>query len=469
MSALDGFALGIATCGGSVCTALEVTTDAGWSWVPGTGPAVPPGSLDHLRFANQDDGYAYGPQELEATLDGGAQWFRSTYPGEADGAVLLDLEASGDWLVALVSAREGGSLQVSRSPVGRPVWTPIPGATLSGASQGAPDLSVVGGWGFLLSGPSVVGGELSGAWTPHATGCPANLQASERLAADTAESPGWFLLGCSGPEEGASAPKVTMFSTDGGATYQPTGYTSLATPPSTGQLDAMATSDSGAAYMVTTAADTSVYLLDGAEWEALVGSLGPGQQVKDFGFTNVAQGLLVLDSPTSGARAQGELYLTRDAGATWEEVDFSITAPPGQCLVANLSMAAGVQGAALGNTIAQIILQTRGAPCSMEGYPVVTLSGADGYAATTAQPSPSSYIFQARPEIPVVISEGTPASFYLSDTDAPQGDASSCPEFTSLTVSVPGGTMSSSIDLSMCTLPPLVSIVVEGVHGLSAG
>jgi hypothetical protein len=231
----------------------------------------------------------------------------------------------------------------------------------------------------------------------------------------------------------------------------------------------MATSDSAAAYMVTTAADTSVYLLSGAEWEELVGSLGPGQQVEDFGFTNAAQGLLVLDSPTAGAPAQGELFLTRDAGATWEEVDFSVTALPGQCRAANLTMTAGDQGAALGNTIVQIILGTSGAPCSMDGYPVVTLSGPDQPAATIARPSPSSYIFQARPDIPVVINEGTPASFYLSDTDNPQGDASSCPEFTALTASLPGGTMSSSIDLTMCALPPLVSAVVEGVNGLSVG
>lgn len=96
--------LGHVTCGTDLCPALVTTTNGGASFerlpAPG-GPyssspsATPP--LSGIRFANPQDGWAYGAA-LYATHDGGQQWAKLSLPG-----TVTDLEPGLDEVFAVVT------------------------------------------------------------------------------------------------------------------------------------------------------------------------------------------------------------------------------------------------------------------------------------------------------------------------------------------------------------------------------
>ncbi len=83
INATRGWAL-LSSCKGPDCQAnLRMTTDGGRSWHPEAAPAVKPGFIDNsgqhhdmvngVHFANAQDGWLYGPG-LYATHDGGTTW-----------------------------------------------------------------------------------------------------------------------------------------------------------------------------------------------------------------------------------------------------------------------------------------------------------------------------------------------------------------------------------------------------------
>ena len=100
----DGWALGTAPCGNPPCTSILRTTDGGRSWVGIPAPrafltesdtcASACDQISHLRFANPLVGYAYGPNSLYLTTDGGASWHKQ--PGYAYGLeVVAGIGAAG--------------------------------------------------------------------------------------------------------------------------------------------------------------------------------------------------------------------------------------------------------------------------------------------------------------------------------------------------------------------------------------
>jgi len=100
-SDLDWWLLGTARCGEVKCLRIVRTEDGGRTFV--VVPA-PPGStsvqatVGHLRFANERDGYAFGPESW-STHDGGRTW-RQVPIGYAS-----DLAAADGYAYALVSDR----------------------------------------------------------------------------------------------------------------------------------------------------------------------------------------------------------------------------------------------------------------------------------------------------------------------------------------------------------------------------
>ncbi|HEU5195389.1 MAG TPA: hypothetical protein VFW70_11675, partial [Methylomirabilota bacterium] len=135
----DGWALGTGQCFKTPsrrCTALLRTSDGDESWVSVMNPPATIGGtcdtcIEHIRFANDKVGYAYGQNALFMTKDGGAHWTR-----QAGGADALET-LSGN----VIRVADGGgcppgcSYQVQTAEVGSGQWqaAPLPG-TVSGDS-----------------------------------------------------------------------------------------------------------------------------------------------------------------------------------------------------------------------------------------------------------------------------------------------------------------------------------------------
>lgn len=131
VSQTEGWALGSADClrGPGRCTEVMHTTD-GLNWTQTTGEAFNvPGvknctnpCVRHLRFANSSVGYAYGPDALYMTTDGGARWVVQKGLG-ADVLETLDNN------VILVRAQNTATPLFLRAPVGSSTWSPftVPG------------------------------------------------------------------------------------------------------------------------------------------------------------------------------------------------------------------------------------------------------------------------------------------------------------------------------------------------------
>jgi photosystem II stability/assembly factor-like uncharacterized protein len=156
-----GYALGTADClsGPGRCTAILRTAD-GKSWgstrIDGGGftstpfniaePACADVCVDHIRFANEETGYVYGPSAFFMTNDGGKSWQRE--PGTT-GAVFL--ETLNQNVIRVVADPAGGcpaqcGVRVETSDIGSTSWTP---AAFSRAKNAANY-----GFSFARGGPN---------------------------------------------------------------------------------------------------------------------------------------------------------------------------------------------------------------------------------------------------------------------------------------------------------------------------
>jgi hypothetical protein len=159
-----GFAVASADCirGPGRCTALLRTTDgAHWKSMPNT-PFRVPGitggcaypCVSHIRFANDQVGYAFGPKALLMTTDGGASWQQ-----QKGGAILL--ETLDQNVIRVTSSHTGCpgpcNVQVQTSGIGSPTWatakfiSPTVGYDVS-LSRGGSDAYL------LFTGPIAGGG-----------------------------------------------------------------------------------------------------------------------------------------------------------------------------------------------------------------------------------------------------------------------------------------------------------------------
>jgi photosystem II stability/assembly factor-like uncharacterized protein len=126
ISDTQGWALTVPSgCPSRGCTSTVMETlNGGISWVAlGT---IPDGShevpVSDIRFANSNDGYAFGP-DLYQTTDGGQSWTAEPGPDVAS------LEVAGANVIRVSYASSGCpgpcGIQVERAPIGGQVWTPL--------------------------------------------------------------------------------------------------------------------------------------------------------------------------------------------------------------------------------------------------------------------------------------------------------------------------------------------------------
>jgi photosystem II stability/assembly factor-like uncharacterized protein len=317
VSADVGWVLGTGACAGGPCAAIARTGDGGRTWSPAPAPltavAEGPGQatsgVSGLRFADTNNGWAFGP-DLWATHDGGTTWAKVTIPGVPADAPVFALETAGGIVHAAVL--DGGDFRVASSPVGSDGWSVSPVRVPVGAGP-VPVVQLVlsGAAGWLVENDrTVVGGArlANGSWVAWTPPC--------------ADVVGPAFLAASSPTELAAACDVGLWSNptgdhlylshDGGSTFSRSG---TAAPLTTAAMAAMA---SPSAVVVGGSDGTGSVLAAttdaGRTWK-VVARL-PAGQIADLGFTTATQGVVIV----GGVGGSASLLMTRDGGQTWHAV-----------------------------------------------------------------------------------------------------------------------------------------------------
>jgi photosystem II stability/assembly factor-like uncharacterized protein len=126
-------------CGKSLCTLVAKTTEGGVTWTPtgwipacSLGCSRAAGQVTHLRFANADDGYAFG-SGLFVTTDGGHTW------RAGKGPQVTALEPSGPDILRVSYLTTGCpgpcDLRIDQSVAGSAVWHTVYGPFAGDAVQ----------------------------------------------------------------------------------------------------------------------------------------------------------------------------------------------------------------------------------------------------------------------------------------------------------------------------------------------
>jgi hypothetical protein len=316
VSPQDGWVLG--TVGGSL--ALARTQDGGTTWTSVTPPptAFYTGSgstgVAGIRFANQQDGWAYG-YDLFATQNGGTSWTQVALPGlnSSFGATpIQELETSAGSVAAVITGTSG--FLIDTAAVGSNSWTTSPTTIAYGAGP-VPEAQLVlqGSAGWVVENDRVVAGGArlqSGAWSAWTAPCstangPATLAGSSSTDLIAACEAGLY-GGSSSPTEQAYT------STNGGGAF-----TELATAlPAACQGSSTLASPTTSVAAAGCGGEIVATFNGGGSWGTVFTGAG-NTSISYVGFTTSTQGVAVEASLTSST---GPLLMTHDGGHTWAAV-----------------------------------------------------------------------------------------------------------------------------------------------------
>lgn len=318
-------------CATQYCTSIARTDNAGQTWygVPAPLTGAPSGGsgVSQIRFLNESDGWAFGP-ELWATHDGGQTWT----PISTGGLRVTALETRGNRAFAVWAHCTGTgprfaahctNFAVYSALKGSDSWAPVSGAgvgfSLAGTTSSASLLLTAAGAylfppnGELFSGP--VAGQASwqavtGSAAPVAAPCnPGAAQRGGQPAAGMLASAGsGLVLLCAGQPAGGSQQKTIYSSQDGGKTWQQAGPA-----PSAGTATSLAGTPSGG-IVLATSLGIQVSTDGGASWTAAQGPALPATGFSFVGMTTSEQGVAVPADP-----GQEAIWFTYDGGKTWQE------------------------------------------------------------------------------------------------------------------------------------------------------
>jgi hypothetical protein len=319
----DGWALGTAPCGSPPCTSVLRTTDGGRSWVGIPAPRAELvetdtntcgdgcGRVGYLRFATPLIGYAYGPNSLYMTTDGGATWKRK--PGFAYG-----LEVVGG-SVLRVSAQAAGcepgcTFRLQRAPIGSDSWQDVP--LPAGGRSARAQLATSGNTVVLATHANAAGGaedatsvlftssDGGGSWHTVGEPCPRRGTAEVDSQDVTVAPDGSITVLCvpRGPlRDGTVFP---MTSADGEHFTAGTPVPGPRPPTALGATsatDLFVLKDLDGLYRSTDA---------GAHWTRLPAG-PPGGSYLGFESSRVGRVVINSESGTNGT------WTTRDGGTTW--------------------------------------------------------------------------------------------------------------------------------------------------------
>ncbi len=301
ISELTWWLLGSVPCPSSgqsgTCGGILHTTDGGRTFTAAQAPPAPASDYSQLRFADAQNGFAYGP-DLYATHDGGNTWSAVDIGGR-----VADLATSGGEAYAIITTGTDGSGRLIHSPVGQDQWTPV-----SAAGEVSGGLWVQGANVLVQTGSDGPGTDVL---VSHNGGA--------SFASDRVPSPG---LPCE--FEGAAAPDVwahcvtgtesgVWLSTDGGTSFTPA-HASQAEPPQPNSAVFGAASGTVAVVGFNQLYRTG----DAGQAWTPVGPSGIAQWVY-IGFTDSTHGV-ALGYAGSVAPANEQLFYTTDGGQSYHLV-----------------------------------------------------------------------------------------------------------------------------------------------------
>jgi hypothetical protein len=312
-------------CFTQYCTSVARTSDAGktWAGVPAPQTGYPNGAsgVGQIRFLDENNGWAFGPQ-LYATTDGGQTWAEQ----DTGGKRVTALETVGDRAFAIFATCTGTGTEFAAqctqfslysSPKGASDWTPVTGAgNLSdGGQDSSASLVLTSTKGYLLApdgslytGPvdgtgswQQVSSRPAGAVTCSPGAAQADGQPSGALLT-TANNAG-AVLACTVPGGGANV----FTSSDGGAAWQQAGTVSG------GRVTTAATQEGGE-ILLSTSDGIQVSNDNGQTFHlSASGSSGPPGGFGWVGMTSQTQGVALPADPF-----QHTAWFTFDGGQTWQ-------------------------------------------------------------------------------------------------------------------------------------------------------
>lgn len=316
----DGWALGTAPCGNPPCTSILRTTDGGRSWVGIPAPRAflvqtdtcnsTCDRISNLRFASQLVGYAYGPNALYLTTDGGGSWRKQS------GGYAYSLEVVAG-SVLRVSAQAAGcqpgcDFRIQRAAIGGDSWQDV-SLPAGGRSAGA-QLAVSGNTVVLATYAHVTGGaqdatsrlfisaDGGGSWRSAGEPCPQRGTDEVDGTSVTVAPDGSITVLCQ-PRISSGAPFTTT-STDG-VHFVPGG--SVPSGQFGGTVGA-----SSASHLFVLQQDRLYRSTDsGAHWAPVAGGPPGGNYI---GFESTTVGRVI--GGRSGAGPDGT-WTTTDSGQSW--------------------------------------------------------------------------------------------------------------------------------------------------------
>lgn len=314
VSPTSGWVLGTLRNCTSVCTAMAKTTDGGRSWtsvpapndvLPATSNA-PGGGVGHVRFANPQDGWVFGP-DLWATHDGGSSWSWTTLPGNES---VIDLEATPQFvwvLAATYNPSTGyGSPQLFESPAHTNDFQVVSGATFASGTQAT--LAVSGNTAWLAAPGQLLATAPGGSLVPRTDPCPS--AGTPQLGAFSNND---LVVACSSNGAAGSSTKQVYLSANGGMSYA-----DLPAAPTSGALDGVTTN--GSTVVVAAASGASVlYADDGHGWQTVYAAPG-GANLEELGFTTTTQGVVIVGEPGQGVTTH--MLMSTNGGLHWSLVNF---------------------------------------------------------------------------------------------------------------------------------------------------
>jgi hypothetical protein len=311
-------------CATQYCTSLATTSNYGQTWsgvsAPLTGPPDGAKGVSQLRFANTDDGWAYGPALFETT-DGGLHWSREATFGQR----VVALEAGKVRAFAIFARCAGASADFAQDCTSFALYTSVNGsATWTPAAVGSAfrtmrtdvpssaSLTLTNTTGYLLgpAGELLRGNLTGGTWThvgqaacepggAQASGLPLNAHLAT-LGTPQTTSP-TLVLACNGNGD------ATIYTSATGRAWVKAAVVNIA-----GQATSLS-SDQAGHLVLATSADIYYSADQGVTWQEARLTGGPPRRGFSYiGMTTAAQGVAV---PADAAL--GEVFVTSDGGLTW--------------------------------------------------------------------------------------------------------------------------------------------------------
>ncbi|HEY0717043.1 MAG TPA: hypothetical protein VGD68_05465 [Streptosporangiaceae bacterium] len=315
-------------CATQYCTSVARTSDAGQTWtgVPAPMTGAPGGAtgVGQIRFLNDHDGWAFGPQ-LFATTDAGTTWTEQGTNGR-----VTALETTGTRAFAIFAtcggtgpdfAAQCTSFSLYSTPAGQDRWEPVPGAQnlSNGGEYGSASLVLTTGQGYLLAPDgSVYAGPVDGSGSWRRTwASPAGTTSCTPGAAQADGQPSGALLAAS------DGPVLVLACTlpGGGAqvfiSTAPGGRWQQAATVSGGRVTTAATQRG--VIVLSTSDGIQVSRNGGASWQlAAQGTAGPPGGFGWVGMTTDTQGVALPADPF-----QHTAWFTFDSGRTWQPMTIS--------------------------------------------------------------------------------------------------------------------------------------------------